>query len=182
MLELTIASYQSYDRETKERVVVPSFTLQLEHSLVAISKWESKYEKPFLTNDAKSEEEIIYYTRCMTLNEDVPDRVFNRLSVEDIHDISEYISKKHTATWFSESEDKSVGGDNSVITSEVIYYWMVSLGIPFECETWNLNRLITLVRVINAKNQPPKKMNRTDAMARARALNRQRKAELKTRG
>lgn len=180
MLELTIGSYQYFDKKKEETMFVPSQTLRLEHSLVAISKWESFYEKPFLTNDPKTEDEIIFYTKCMTLDEDVPDRVYNRLSAEDMYQISQYIAKKHTATWFSEVESR--GGTNSdIITSEVIYYWMVTLNIPFECETWNLNRLITLVRVINAKNQP-QKMSRSEAVARAREINRQRRAELNTRG
>ena len=41
--------------------------------------------------------------------------------------------------------------------SELIYWYMSQLGIPFECDKWNLNRLLTLIRLAAAKqnNQKP---------------------------
>lgn len=182
MLRINVAPYEYYDTTTEEKILMPGVELRLEHSLASISKWESFYEKPFLTNDHKTEDEILYYTKCMSLDDNVPNRVFRRLTTEDITKVSEYISKKHTATWFSENSSDKPGAASGVVTSEVIYYWMVSLNIPFECENWNLNRLLTLVRVINAKNQPAKKMTRAEAAARARQLNKQRQKELNTTG
>lgn len=181
MLELEIKPQEYYDESKEIFVVIPGATLKLEHSLVSLSKWESFYEKPFLVNEPRTEEEKAFYIECMLL-EPIEDPIVLRfLNEEQVVAINAYINKKHTATWFSE-EKGSRAGSREIVTSEIIYYWMVSLNIPFECEYWNLSRLLALIRVINAKNQPQKKMSRAEAAARARELNKQRMEKYNTSG
>lgn len=183
MLTITIKSVELYDDSSKEFYNTEEVTLQLEHSLVSLSKWESKWEKPFLGDGAKSTEETIDYVRCMTISEDISPEVYGYLTDQNIKEISAYIDAKMTATWFNESEMKAQGSlKKEVITAEIIYYWMISLTIPFECQYWHLNRLLTLVKVCNQKNAPEKKMGRQELVARNRALNEARKAQFNTKG
>lgn len=154
--------------------------LRLEHSLVSLSKWESKWQKPFLTKDPKTEEETIDYVRCMTITQNVDPGVYYCLTQENFKEINDYISSPMTATWFS--DDKSKSRNNEQITSELIYYWMIALQIPVEFEKWHLNRLLTLVRVCNIKNQPKKNVSSRDIMSRNAALNAARRKRLNTKG
>jgi hypothetical protein len=154
--------------------------LDLEHSLVSLSKWESIYEKPFLGPKEKTPEEILGYIEAMILNPKIPPGVLSRLSLENRDEISAYIDSRQSATWFRETT--SPAHSREVITSELIYYWMISCNIPFECQNWHLNRLFTLIRVFNVKNTKPTKMSRGELAARNRALNEQRKTQLGTQG
>ena len=156
-----------------------SVKLQFEHSLRSLSKWESKFEKPFLATD-KTPEQMLWYIEAMILNANFPPGVLQHLSHENIDAINEYISAKMTATTFSDKQ--STRPNREVITAEIIYYWMIALNIPFECQHWHLSRLLALVKVCNIKNQPPKKMSKRDVMNRNRALNAQRRAQLGTTG
>lgn len=175
MLTLDVVLDEGYDTKKQEIVVLRKFKLELEHSLASLSKWESHWHKPFLSSTEKTSEETLWYiTNAMPVARDVPPEVFAHLKSKDFETINDYITAKMTATWFSES--KSPVESREIITAEVIYYWMVSLDIPFECEHWHLNRLITLIRVINLKNAPAKRMGRREAMERQRTLNAQRKA------
>lgn len=185
MLEIEINSGECFDSDKNEFIKIKPITLQLEHSLISISKWESKWHKPFIqsSNNLKKDE-IIDYIKCMTISPGkLDDTVYYFLSQKNINDIIDYIRNPMTATWFKEDEKKSRSKD--IITSELIYYWMVALQIPFECQKWHLNRLLTLIRVCNAKNEesnPNRKLNKKDLMSRNAALNAQRKAKLHTRG
>lgn len=174
MLELMVPLREDWDEEN-QMFIQEDFKLRLEHSLVSLSKWESKWCKVFLSKDEKTPEETLDYIKCMTLDEDVPDEVYMRLTAQNVDEINRYIQAPMTATYFSEK--KSGRGSGEQVTSELIYYWMVALTIPFECQYWHLNRLITLVQVCNIKNQPPKKMGRKALMSRNAALNQARRAQ-----
>lgn len=171
---------ESWNEETGEFIPPKEVILQLEHSLVSLSKWESKWCKPFLSNVEKTEEEVLDYIRFMTLTQNVDPEVYNHLTQENVSKINEYINAPMTATTFS--DNKQGKGGREIITAELIYYWMVALNIPFECQKWHLNRLITLVRVCNIKNEPPKKMSKRDIMSRNASLNAARRKQLNTRG
>lgn len=179
MLKITIPDSEYYDSTTETFINVKGCTLELEHSLVSLSKWESKWCKPFISTN-KSHEETIDYVRCMTLTPHVDPNVYMNLSNDNIIAINEYIKSPMTATWFS-NENKR-GGNNETITSELIYYWMIALNIPFECQKWHLNRLLTLVKVCNIKNQPPKKMSRNAILKQNAALNNARRLKHNTKG
>ena len=168
-------SPEGWDEEKQEFVQSETKTLQLEHSLVSLSKWESKWEKPFLSKVAKTFEETVDYIRCMTITQNVDPKVYESLSDENIRQVNSYIDAKMTATWFS--KEQSSKSSNEQITSELIYYWMISLNIPFECQKWHLNRLLTLVRVCNVKNQPGKKMSNREVLGQYAKVNASRRKQ-----
>lgn len=179
MLEITIPAVEKWDQIKQEFINKPAQTLRLEHSLVSLSKWESKWCKPFLTKDNKTIEETIDYVRCMTITQNVKPEVYFNLTPENIAQINAYIEAPMTATYFSQDKGKP---SREQITAELIYYWMIAFNIPFECQKWHLNRLLTLIRVCNIKSQPPKKMSKNEIMSRNAALNAQRRAMLGTKG
>lgn len=180
MLTITVGATDIYDEETGTFGVQGGAELQLEHSLVSLSKWESIHEKPFLGKEVKSPEEVLSYVECMTIGEKPRGEIFHQLSNENLEEINKYIDQKMTATWFTERTRSPAVAE--VITSELIYYWMISFNIPWEAQHWHLNRLFTLIRVCNVKQEKPKKMNRNEIARRNRELNAQRKAQLGTKG
>ena len=178
MLTITIPLVETFDEEN-ETFGTEGIQLDLEHSLVSLSKWESHFEKPFLGKADKSPEELLWYVQAMTLTKDVPAGVYENLSRENIEEINTYITAKMTATTFSEREQRPT---REIITAELLYYWMVALNIPFECQYWHLSRLLTLIKVCNIKNAPPQKVNKREAMSRQRELNAQRRAQTNSKG
>ena len=180
MLEIIIPATEQWDEKNQEFITSKEQILRLEHSLVSLSKWESKWCKPFLSRENKTMEETIDYIKCMTLTQNVDDHVYNLLTIDNIKKVNEYISAPMTATTFNDSNKK--GGGTEIITSELIYYWMISLNIPFECQKWHLNKLVTLIKVCSIKNQPPKKMSKKDIMSRNAALNAARRKQMNTKG
>jgi hypothetical protein len=179
MLKITLPSVELFDEKSGEFINTKEQELQLEHSLVSLSKWESKWEKPFLTKTDKTTEETIDYVRAMTLTQNVDPRVYYQVNRSILDEIADYINAPMTATKIR--QDKKVT-NREIITSEIIYYWMVSFNIPFECQKWHLNRLLTLINVCSIKNQPEKKMSKAEMYKRNRALNDARKAKLGTKG
>ena len=179
MLRIHIKGQEHYDEDKNEFVEVDGFDLELEHSLASLSKWESVYEKPFLASDEKTNEEVVAYVDFMRLTPNPPEDYLQRISKEDYDRISEYIHSKQSATTFMDSKAPA---SKQIMTSEMIYYQMTLAGIPFECQYWHLNRLITLIRIHSVKNTKPKKMSRSEVAARNRELNAQRRAKYGTSG
>lgn len=181
MLKITIPAVELWDEARQEFISTKEQTLQLEHSLVSISKWESKWNKPFLSKAEKTYEETLDYIKCMTLTQNVDPEVYNFLTIANIDEINKYIEAPMTATTFP--PDRQSKGNSEVVTSELIYYWMIALQIPFDkCEKWHLNRLLTLIRVCNIKNSPPKKMSESEIMRRNAELNAARRKQLNSKG
>jgi len=182
MLKITIPKTEAFDPIKNEFIEIKGQTLSLEHSLVSISKWESKWHKPYLTKEAKTVEESLDYIRCMTLTQNVDPNVYYCIPDSEIQKINDYIEDPMTATWFSDSNPEGGRRQGRVLTAELIYYWMVAFQIPFECQKWHLNRLITLIKVCEAENAPSKKTNKNELLARNARLNKARKKALRTHG
>jgi hypothetical protein len=181
MLLITIPlQSEQWDEEKEEFVSSPGVTLQLEHSLVSLAKWESKWCKAFLGKGVKTSEETLDYIKCMTLTPNVDPEIYDHLTRENIEAVNTYIGAPMSATYIS--DEKQAKGSKETVTAELIYYWMIALQIPFECQHWHLNRLLTLVKVCNVKNSPPKKMSKRDLASRNARLNAARRQQLNTRG
>lgn len=178
---ITIPRTELWDKEKEEFVYKKEQVIVLEHSLVSLSKWESKWHKPFLSSDTKTTEEILDYIKCMTITQNVDPEVYLRLTQQNVKEINEYIEDPATATWFGKREKKP-GINNKVVTSELIYYWMIALQIPWEAQKWHLNRLITLIKVCNEENRPKKNMNMNDVYRRNSALNAARRSKYHSKG
>ena len=172
MLTITVPDGEFWDEKNQEFINVKEQVLQLEHSLVSISKWESKWHKPFLNEKSKTDAEIIDYVRCMTLTQNVDINVYRNLTLDNIRQINLYINDSMTATTFSNNNQSK--SKRIIITSELIYYWMISLNIPMECQKWHLSRLLTLIRVCNEKNNPKKK-SRTETLKEYARINKERR-------
>lgn len=181
MLKIIVLGDELFDNETEMFVgTVDDVELEFEHSLISLSKWESIYKKPFLNNDKKTPEEILSYIKAMIITPIYPEDVFLRFSKENISQIEAYIESTESATTFGDMPKR--GGRGEIITSELIYYWMVAFNIPFVCELWHLNRLFALIRICNIKNAPPTKMSKSEIAARNREINASRRAQYGTTG
>lgn len=185
MLEINVkaSAKEAYDENKGEFlsfVLDHDYKIMLEHSLVSISKWESKWHKPFLVNNKKTDEEILDYIRCMIVTPNVPDDITYFLTKEDMQKINSYIENPMTATTFSTYKNPNNPGNNNrkqeTMTSELIYYWMIQNEIPYEFQKWHLNRLLTLIRVCNIKNSSNNKMSKKDALAQQRSINQARRS------
>ncbi len=180
MLKIIVPATEFFDEINEVFIYKKEQHLQLEHSLVSLSKWESKWNKAFLGRQEKTDEEILDYVRCMTLTQNVNPEVYFRLSAENYATINAYIEAPMTATCFF--DDKQQKRSKETVTSELIYYWMISYNIPVEFQKWHLNRLLTLIRVCSIKNSPPKKRSRREIMQRNAALNAARRSRLHSNG
>lgn len=179
MLTLEIPDRKYFDDDTQEFFTVKGRTITLEHSLISVSRWESKWHKAFLGNANKTAEEVRDYVRCMTLTKNVDPLVYYNLTAQNMDDVTAYMTDSMSATTFL---DKGDSNTREKVTSELIYYWMISYGIPFECQKWHLNRLMALIKVCHRKSQKPKKMSKQELMARNNALNAARRKKLGTKG
>lgn len=179
MLQITIPQTELFNEETQEFFQIKEQTLCLEHSLVSVAKWESKWKKPFLGMEEKTMDELMDYIRCMTITQNVNPICYLGLTRGNLLEVKNYIDDTMTATTF---RNRNGPKSHEIITAEIIYYWMIELGIPFECQKWHLNRLLTLVNVCSIKNTPAKKMSRKDALAQQSQLNAARRAKFKSKG
>lgn len=184
MLELRVEGSSFWDEEKEEFVSVPETLLLLEHSLRSISKWESITHKPFLGDQEHSLKDSILYIKCMTTNKKVDEAVYGRLTIADIQKVNDYIDDPMTATQITDLAEvtKHGVGHGRIVTSELIYYWMVAHRIPAEYQNWHLNRLLMLIKICNLENQPPKKRNPRELAIMYEKLNAERKAKWKTKG
>lgn len=172
MLSITIPTSELYDEKNNKVFYTKETTIQIEHSLVSISKWEAKYKKPFISDTPKTNKETIDYIRFMTITQNVDPNIYNYLTQDNIEEIKRYIDDPMTATTVKDNKT----GKSEIVTSELIYYWMIASEIPFECQRWHLSRLMTLIRVCSAKNQPSKKMSKNDILKRNSRVNAARRA------
>lgn len=179
MLEIKVDEGELFDENSNEFITIKPQVLKLEHSLVSISKWESKYHKRFINSEKLTPYEMLDYIRCMTINK-VDNNVYFVLSNKNIDDICAYMNDSMTATTIKEMPGAK--RNNEAVTSELIYYWMVAFNIPFECEKWHINRLLTLIKICSIKNQPAKKMSNREIFNQNRALNAARRAKYHSRG
>lgn len=180
MLYLTVPASEAFDESSMEFKTLPSVKLQMEHSLVSLSKWESKWHKPFLSDKhPKTLEETIDYFKCMTITQNVKSEIYGRFDDKVIQTIKDYIDDPMTATWFNEQNNQR---NREILTAEILYYDMIALNIPFECQKWHLNRLITLIKVCQIKSNTPKKMSKAEALNQQRKLNAQRRAQINSKG
>lgn len=184
MLKVTVPKRELFDEAKGEFVYFEGCELQLEHSLISLAKWESRWHKPFLNKEEKSDLEILDYIHCMTLSKNVDPTVYRYIPQDVIKKIFKYIEDPMSAIQFGNRDSLNPGAPRGrePVTADIIYYWMVALGIPMQCEKWHLNRLLTLIRVVNIKSAPPKKMSKKDIAARNHKLNKARRAKHGTRG
>lgn len=181
MLTIHFPEREEFDETTNTFIYCKAQTVQMEHSLVSISKWESKWNVPFLAKKDKTFEQTIDYFKCMTLTQNVDYKSYNYISAETLKEITDYINAPMTATTINNMNENKKNS-REIVTSELIYYWMVSLQIPFECQKWHLNRLLTLIEVCNIKNAPPKKMSKNAIMNQNKSLNAARRSRLGSKG
>lgn len=188
MLEITIPEqhYELFDEEKNEflpPVDIKETKIQIEHSLISIKKWEQKWHVPFLNKADKTYDELTDYIRCMTLTHGVDPEVYKWIPKDVLEEVVEYIKDPMTATWFNESNLVGVQkNSNEVVTAEIIYYWMITLSIPVEFQKWHLNQLLTLIKVVNAKNSKPQKKDKRTAAKERAAINAARRAKYNSKG
>lgn len=183
MLKITVPAIESFYEATSRFIeTVPETVLEMEHSLVSLSKWESFWEKPFLSPEEKTTEQVISYVECMTLTPDVPPETFTRLTPENYTQINNYLEAKMTATWFKEAPGSTSRANREVITAELFYYWMFENKIPKECENWHLRKLITQIELTAKKNSPPKKISKAEMLAERARINAERQKQYNTTG
>lgn len=183
MLQVFIPGQEFWDEQCEQFKSTKPIVLQLEHSLVSISKWEAKWKVPFLDKrQEKTREQTLDYIRCMTITQNVDPLTYAFIPNDVIEQITKYIDDPMTATWFSKEQERKAGINREIVTAELIYYWMIACQIPFECQKWHLNRLLTLIKVCSVKNEKPKPMSKKALASRNSALNAARRARMGSKG
>lgn len=182
MLTIIVPEREYYDEDKNEFYFVKEQKLVLEHSLLSISKWESKWHIPFVDNKPKTQDEVIDYIRCMTITPNVDPLVYKNLTPSNFKEITDYIDSPMSATsFYQEKSDEDRNSPKKKVTSEYIYYWMAKFNIPFECEKWHFTRLMNLLRICAIENDD-RKMSKEKTMLSNREINAMRRAKYKTRG
>ncbi len=184
-IKIEVKGSEMFDENTGRFIEVKPAVLTLEHSLIAISKWEARFHIPFLREGDKTPEQIEYYIQCMTINQNIDPNTYKGITSDQQKQILAYIKDPMTATWINDGGKPAKGrkkGSDQEVTSELIYYWMVSYRIPSEYEKWHLNRLLTLIQICNQYNQPQKKLSKNEIIKNNDALNEARRAAMNTRG
>lgn len=184
MYDVIIPENEFWDEQTETFVKTPRTKIQIEHSLISISKWEEIWHKPYLTTENKTQDEIISYIECMSITKGISKSIYQNIPNEILEEIINYINDSHTATWFKNPAESGFPGNRSAkaITAEVIYYWMIECGIPIEFQKWHLNRLMTLIRVVNAETAPKRKMSAKEGAMERHRLNMERRAKMHSKG
>lgn len=177
MLPIEIAKKELWDNEREEFLYIEATTLRLEHSLVSIREWESKWHKPFLSDQEKTYEETLDYIRCMSLEPISDPNIVYGLSQEQVDKIIEYINEKMTASWINSKREETTHRNQNPTTSEVIYAMMFELGIPIECQNWHFNHLIMQIQVSAERQKPPKKKSKAELTQEYKEINARRRAE-----
>lgn len=186
-LKIKFPKTEYFDENSQRFITLEPIELRFEHSLYAISKWESVIKKPFFPSnkgDTMTNEELLFYIQCMIMDESFePKELLYRLDEETITKLKDYISDNMTATWFNDSRKVNIVGKphKEAVTSEMIYYYMFSLGIPIYCEHWPITRLTTLIRIFAVKNDNKPMSRREEAVSRTE-LNRLRREALHSKG
>lgn len=181
MLKLVIPGVEMFDEVRSEFITTADVTVEFEHSLASLSKWEGEHQIPLMDKTQKTPEQMLDYFRCMTITPDVPPDLYYRLSESHVQALNEYIGKTATATTVFEGPGKKKANTEK-ITAELIYYWMVSFQIPFESQHWHLDKLLTLIKVCNVKNNAGKDVSKEDRMAWMKEQNSLRQAQNDTSG
>ena len=174
VLDLYVPGKEFWNSELQEFIYTKDITLHLKHSLVSLTRWEQHYKRRFLDDGPKNEEEYRFYIQCMTLNKDVDPLVYTVLQEDDIKKVTDYLHDSMTATTLPKQNNNRSNSEK--LSSELIYYYMSALNIPFECEKWFLNNLIILISIASIKNNPQQKKSKP-SWSSIRALNAARNAK-----
>lgn len=181
---ITLKAGELYDEEKEEFInISEDKSIVIEHSLLSISKWESKWHKIYLDDKLKlTHEESLDYIRCMTLTQNVDPNYYRLIDNNKLIEIQKYMNDPYSATYFNEVPRGTAQRHSEKISSEVLYYYMFKLGIPKDCEKWHINRLQNLIRIFSIKDAPDQKMNKRQTADYYRRLNAQRRSKLKSKG
>lgn len=174
VLDLYVPGKEFWNSELQEFIYTKDITLHLKHSLVSLTRWEQHYKRRFLDDGPKNEEEYRFYIQCMTLNKDVDPLVYTVLQEDDMKKVTDYLHDSMTATTLPKQNNNRTNSEK--LSSELIYYYMSALNIPFECEKWFLNNLIILISIASIKNNPQEKKSKPSWNS-IRALNAARNAK-----
>lgn len=174
MFTIKIPPLEIFDDELEEFRQFGADEITFEHSLYTIARYEEATHKPYY--DTRSDEDNLFsYMPYMAIKPPKDPSAFFRIPQDELAKLKSWMEDSHTATWFSKDDDNSP--EREIVTAELIYYWMTEYRIPFECERWHINRLMTLIQVCARKKSPPKQKSQAEIIREHRALNQKRRAE-----